>query len=278
MSTDDCPLHKLEIRHTGALWGSHAVLNDISLEIKSGDFHFLSGPNGSGKSTLLTLLSRVQIPNLKTELMGTEAGIFLDGKDINSFKRKALSQKVAYLSQNEACTWDYSVKEAVLFGRFCRTQIDGHYTKQDYMVTESVLEKLGIQSLAQRSITELSGGEWQKVRIARALCQEPDFLLLDEPVANLDFSYQTELLNLLKKTAQEDKIGILISIHDLNTAARFAKTITLLSKLNSQNTSQNQYFTGTVSDTMTEEVLSQTYGVNFKLYPHPADKTPQVYL
>ena len=272
----------LEIEQVNAFWGDHEVLRSISLKLESGDFHFLTGPNGSGKSTLLSIMAGVQIPTLRVQKYGSRdkkgTEVLLEGTDIKTFSRKILSQKIAYLSQYEERVWDYSVREVVLNGRFCRTGFNAGFVKEDFEVTDACMEAVGITELSERSVCSLSGGEWQKVRIARALCQEPDFMLLDEPVANLDFGFQDELLTFLQKLSSRKKIGLLVSIHDLNLAARFAKKMTLLKKINRLAQGEEQYFTGSPSEVMNVELLEKTYGTSFASFIHPGFNTPEVYV
>lgn len=232
-------------------YGNKPILNGASLMIDRGQFTILSGPNGSGKSTLLNYIHEKSMPELKDP--------------------KIRAAKIAYLYQNEYSAWNYRVRDFVLLGRYCHTNYSGFYVKNDYMVTDEVIEQVQIENLKNCFIHELSGGEFQKVRIARCLAQKTDFLLLDEPVANLDFGYQKELLDLMKNISREQNMGICATIHDINTAAIYADTLVLLPKLSPS-------IMGTVDEVLTSENLQKTYGVNVHLYEHPVYKVKQVYL
>lgn len=221
------------------------VLNSVTISVPEKSLICLAGPNGCGKSTLLNYLHK----NCRIE-----------GKNITSPKERA--KTIACMQQSESSLWDYTVRDFVLMGRYCHTSFSGLYTDNDYMVTDSVLKQVQISDLADKNINSISGGEFQKARIARCLAQEPAFLLLDEPVANLDFSYQEEILSFLKSISRSKNMGILISIHDINLAARFADRLALLPKL-------SPLIMGTVEETLTEENLKKTYGSNFKTFIHP---------
>lgn len=252
-------MDEIKVCNLNAGWNQKQVLFNTSLCIKKGDFVCLSGPNGSGKSTLLSIMAGIQ----------TEP-VFGDIKKsvpIFSLNIRQRAKTVSYMQQKEFPAWDYSVKDIVLMGRFPHTNFTGFYSKADFYAADKAIEKLGIENLADRSILELSGGEFQKARIARAIAQETEFMLLDEPVAGLDFTYQEELLSLLKSTAEEEKTGILISIHDINTAARFAQKLALLPK-------SKPCIFGAPKQIMTKENLSAAYNANIEICTHPVYKTP----
>lgn len=243
--------NSLSVSNVFFSYGEKPVLQGASLTIERGQITLLTGPNGSGKSTLLNYIHRNSM------------------SDVEDPKTRA--KILAYLCQNESVTWNYKVKDLVLMGRYCHTNYSGFYTKFDYMVADEIMEQVQIGELKERFIHELSGGEMQKVRIARCLAQKPDFLLLDEPVANLDFGYQKDLLDLVKRLSREQNMGICATIHDINTAVLFADTMVLLPKLSPS-------IMGTVDEVMTYENLKKTYGVDVQLYEHPIYKVQQVCL
>lgn len=299
----------LSIQGVTASWGDDVVLKDISLSIKSGEVVCLTGPNGSGKSTLLTLLAGIKSSDLKVAFSSDEknddvcngknnfnksnCGVFFNDKDISKLNRKEIAKHISYLVQNETSSWNYKVKDVVLTGRFCHTNASGNYSADDYKIADDVMKKLGIEPLSERNVFSLSGGEFQKVRIARSLAQEADFLLLDEPVANLDFGYEAELLNTIRTFAHKGRIfsdmvktlqqsqcmggtGVLVSIHDLNTAARFADRIVLLSKISSKG--EQVVVSGRVEDVLVPEVLEKVYGSKFGTFIHPEYGCVQVFV
>lgn len=269
----------LSIQGVTASWGDDVVLKDISLSIKSGEVVCLTGPNGSGKSTLLTLLAGIKSSDLKVAFSSndkTNCGVFFNDKDISKLNRKEIAKHISYLVQNETSSWNYKVKDVVLTGRFCHTNASGNYSADDYKIADDVMKKLGIAPLSERNVFSLSGGEFQKVRIARSLAQEADFLLLDEPVANLDFEYESELLSIIKCLSHNEKTGVLVSIHDINTAARFADKIILLPKISDRK--EQHFFEGSPEQVLTPEILHEVYGSNFGTFIHPEYKCVQVFI
>lgn len=227
------------------------VLANVNLSLQSGEFVCLCGPNGSGKSTLLSIIAGLSSINLQYS-----GSILLDDKDVRGLKAFERAKNISYMQQSETSTWDFSVFDYVLQGRFAHSQ-GGHYNKADEDVVSSVLEQLKLQDFAWRTLHTLSGGEFQKVRIARALAQEPVFMLLDEPAANLDYVYEPHLMDFLKKLAHQKNIGILISVHDINLAKAYADKVMLLPP-------QKNVLVGAPSDIMTLENLKITFGVEFQ--------------
>nr|MCR4952736.1 ABC transporter ATP-binding protein [Treponema sp.] len=167
--------------------GTKKILNGVSLELKKGEVVCLCGPNGCGKSTLLSVMAGTEAPGIKVTAGATP---------IKSLPPKARAKIISYMAQEEKSMWDFSVFDIVLSGRFCYTK-NGNYSAQDKLAATEAINQLGITELAQKSVFEISYGEFQKARIARALCQNSDFLLLDEPTANLDFVYEPKLLEIL---------------------------------------------------------------------------------
>lgn len=229
----------------------NSVLSNISVSLKPGDFSCLCGPNGAGKSTLLRALS--------------------DSCKIVNQKEKA--KRISIMFQNESPLWDYSVFDTVLSGRFCHTGKLGNYTKKDYEITWDVINEFGLESLAGKSVHQISGGEYQKVRLARSFAQGAVYLLLDEPLSSLDFIASENLMNILKEKSSKEKKAVLVSIHDINTAARFADKVILLSK---KSLSGQMCFSGNVETVFTSENLSSVYGANVKVWKHPELNVPQI--
>lgn len=227
------------------------VLSDISFSLEPGDFVCLCGPNGAGKSTLLHALA--------------------DSAAIKNVKERA--KKISFLTQNENALWDYTVFDTVLSGRFCYTGKLGNYTREDFKIAEKVIKNFGLEALSEKSVHQISGGEFQKVRLARSFAQGSDFLLLDEPLSSLDFVSSESLMNLLKEKCFEQNKAVLVSIHDINMAARFADKVLLLGKC--QNEKQ-LCFQGSVQNVLTSENLSAVYNTKVKTFFHPELKIPQI--
>lgn len=254
-----------------ASYGSKKVLNNISISINQGDFVCLCGPNGSGKSTLLKILCGVEKgSSSKLKITGdTGFPIIKDEKFISLLKDKNqqyIAQNISYLEQSEFFAWNTTVFNMILTGRFAFSKIA--YSKNDYEIVYETASYLGIDNLLERDIQSLSGGEFQKCRIARSIVQSPKFLLLDEPTANLDILFETELLQKLKDIAKNKNIGILISIHNINAASRFAQKIALLTK--------SGLIFGTPSQIITQENIDLTYGEGLNIYMHPIWNCKQI--
>ncbi len=193
------------------------VLKEIDLELDEGEIMAVIGPNGSGKSTLLKCLDNILEP---------ESGeVYLDGSPIDAYQRTDLSKKIGYVPQVEEKSFPKTVFDTVLMGR--KPYISWKPSEKDLTVVKDLLEELGLKDIAMRDVHELSGGQRQKVFIARALAQRPDILLLDEPTNSLDLKHQLEVLDIIKNQTEEG-IGVIMAIHDLNMAVRYSDEITML--------------------------------------------------
>ncbi len=235
-----------------ASYGNKTILSDISLSLSQGEFVCLCGPNGAGKSTLLSILAGVPDGRLKV----TGAPLPL--------RRRDLARTIAYLQQNEYSEWDFTVHDYVLQGRYAYTKY-GHYTTADHKIVDDVLSELKLTQFENRNIHSLSGGEFQKVRLARALAQTPQYLLLDEPASNLDYVYEPHLMQLLSDTAHKKNLCVLAAVHDINLAARFADRIILLPPASAiPGGSKKSVLSGAPSDIMNTDNLKYTFGVDFE--------------
>lgn len=274
-------MSELKIEKLSASYADKTVLCDVSLSLQQGDFVCLCGPNGAGKSTLLSVMAGVPEAGLKVS--GQVEWFRYDAAhgssnlcNLTKLPRREAARLVAYLQQNEYSEWDFLVRDYVLQGRYAYTKRSifgagpANYAAADYEVVDGVLGELGLSDFSQRNIHELSGGEFQKIRLARALAQTPDFLLLDEPAANLDYVFEPHLMQLLCDTAHAKNIGILAAVHDINLAARFADKILLLPPATSAaNTAtsdmpKKSVLFGTPSDIMNTDNLKYTFGVDFE--------------
>jgi iron complex transport system ATP-binding protein len=195
------------------------VLRDINLSVRAGELLVLAGPNGSGKTTLLKTAGGL-LPPLKGKVM-------INGKEISGMKPRERAARTAFLFQGRDSPWPFTVRETVSQGRFARQGWLGGETGEDREAVAAALEKADLSGLAERPITELSGGELQRVYIARCIAQGAAFLLLDEPENNLDPKYAFMILTLLADLAAEGR-GAILSLHDLRLASRFAHRIALL--------------------------------------------------
>ncbi len=207
----------LQINRLAFSYNSHPVLRDITFSLKRGQIMAVVGVNGAGKSTLLKCINRILKPQT--------GSVLIDDMNAEGISQRALARRVSYTPQRPHME-NLTVFDAVLLGR--RPHINGRSTLHDHQVTRKTIEIMNLQQLALRPMRELSGGEVQKVVIARALSQQPEVLLLDEPTSHLDMKNAIEVISLLKRIAFNQKISILAAMHDLNMALRFADAFLLI--------------------------------------------------
>jgi iron complex transport system ATP-binding protein len=204
----------------------------------------LLGPNGSGKSTLLKCLNRILKPKIGT--------ILVKERNAKELGLKELARFFAYVPQSAAYAFPSTVFDTVLLGR--RPHVHWGVGARDKEIVSQMLVLLDLEDMAFRQFNELSGGERQKVLLARALAQEPEILLLDEPTSNLDLRHQLEVLNLIESLAREKKISAIMAMHDLNLASRFSDKIIMLKE-------GQVYAVGEPASVLTPENIKSVYGV-----------------
>jgi len=221
------------------------VLKDISFEIKRGEFFGIVGPNGSGKTTLLKIMDGI----LKPE----EGEVYYGKTTIHKLARKEIARRISYVPQEHELPFAFTVEETVLMGRYSHLGILGIEGKRDREIAKIAMEKCKVFHLRERIVTEISGGEKQRVVIARALAQEAEVMLLDEPTAHLDLSSAIEIMNLLKNLQEKEKKTVVIASHDLNLLSNFSNRIMLIA--------EGRIISIDVpSRILTEDVLKRVYG------------------
>ena len=237
------PAKAIEIKNISFSYGKNKVLKGISFDAQPGDCVGILGNNGAGKSTLITCLNKILAP---------ETGeVYIDGQDILKMGRMESARRISYVAQKNEIS-QMTVFDSVLLGR--RPYIKWAVTKEDIGICNTVIEQLGMAQFKLRYIDELSGGELQKVMLARALVQQPKLLLLDEPTSNLDPKNQHEMLTLIQGLARERNISVLIVIHDLNLALRYCNKFLLIR--------DGVVFRFGDASVITEEAISVVYGIN----------------
>jgi len=198
-------------------YNSHKILDDLNVMVDDSEILGLVGPNGSGKTTLIKCIDRILKP---------KGSILLDGKEIENMSRQEVARQIGYVPQSSSTPLATTVFDTVLMGR--RPHISWRVTDADLDKVAEVLERLHLGDLAMRDFSQLSGGQKQKVLIARALAQEPAVLLLDEPTSNLDMKHQLEVMETVSSLVKEKNISAVMAIHDLNLAARFSDRLVML--------------------------------------------------
>jgi iron complex transport system ATP-binding protein len=192
-------------------YNSHPVLDGIDFSVAPGEILAVLGPNGVGKTTLLKCINSIHRPG--------GGAVRVDAKDVLALSPMEIARAVGYVAQRTA-TPHVTAFDAVLMGR--RPHVRWKVSRQDLVVVDAALKQLGLEELSMRPIDQMSGGELQKVAIARALVQEPRLMLLDEPTSSLDLKNQVEILALLRRVVDGHGIAAVMTMHDLNTAFRYA--------------------------------------------------------
>jgi len=251
----------LEVRLLSAAYGERIVLEDVSLSIKPGEVVAVIGPNGAGKSTLIRVVSGV--------LPARAGTIQINGQDITRLAYMQRARHLAVVPQARQLPGDFSVYQTVLLGRTPYLGWLGQPGKSDHEQVYWAMERTQTLELAERRVGELSGGEQQRVLLARALAQDTPVLLLDEPTTHLDLEHQSRILNLIRKLASETRRAILMVIHDLNLAGLYADRIALfmLGRLHA---------VGTPNQVLTGANLASVYHIAVDVIPHPDYGTPLV--
>jgi iron complex transport system ATP-binding protein len=243
-------------------YGERRVLDGISLAVEKGEMIGILGPNGSGKTTLLKILSAVLYGSGKVEL---------NGKNIRSYGRRELSRLFAVVPQESQINFPFTVAEIVLMGRASHHSPLCLEGERDLEAARKSLEATETAALADRYLHELSGGEKQRVMIARALAQEPEILLLDEPAAFLDLKHQVRVFELMRRLNRERGLTIVAALHDLNLAALFFPRLALLS-------GGKIYRDGPARDVLSEKNIEEVYGVRVRVELDASLERPQVFL
>jgi iron complex transport system ATP-binding protein len=225
------------------------ILRNVSFDFESG-FIGIIGPNGAGKTTLLRMISGYLVPDA--------GSVMLDGADIRSIDVKTRARKMALVPQNYALEYDFTVLETVLMGRNPHKRLFEADTKEDYALAMDSIRKAGIEHLKDRSILGLSGGEWQRMVIARALCQQSGILLLDEPVSSLDIRHQVGILDMVwELTRKKDLIAVCV-MHDLNLTYNYCDRVFLMKD-------GCVYAKGTPEEVLTRQKVQDVYGVKVEI-------------
>ncbi len=251
----------LEINNIVFGYKENEILQDISLKLASGEILGIIGPNGSGKSTLIKIISGVIYP--------WSGEVLVKNRPLVSYSRRSFAKMVSCVSQETDTDFPFTVRELVAMGR---TPYLGRFSiekKRDKEVVKDAMDLTGISSYANRFPCELSGGERHRVIIARALAQEPDILLLDEPTAHLDLHHQVEINSLIMKLKREKRVGIIYVTHDINSAALCCDRIAVIrcGKIHVE---------GPPLQIITAENIQQVYGCEVLVDINPQTAMPRV--
>ena len=234
------------------------ILKGINIEVDNKEVVGIIGPNGSGKSTLLKCIYRVLKPN--------DGAILLDEVDIKDMTVKESSKKLAVLSQHNNYNFDFTVKDIVLMGRSPHKKFMERDNKEDYDIVNEALKKVDMLEFKDRSFQSLSGGEQQRVILARALAQQPQCLILDEPTNHLDIKYQLQLMRIVKNL----NIEVIAAIHDLNIAAMYCDRLFVMKD-------GQIVASGTPQDILTKELIKEIYEIDVDIIKDSKNQTHILY-
>jgi iron complex transport system ATP-binding protein len=254
---------KLETVKLSLAYGHNVVVRELTFQVTPGEMVGLIGPNGSGKSTVIKALSHIISPS--------SGKVLVAGRDITRIPRAELARLVGVVPQMPLLPSTFSAFEIVLMGRNPHLRLFQHESAGDMAITWEAMGRTNTRSLAERKIGELSGGEIQRLVIARVLAQQPKSILLDEPTSNLDINHQVEILDLIKGLCRQDNLTVVITLHDLNLAAQYCDRLVLLN--------QGQvHAQGTPAEVINERNVAEVYGAEGCVYTHPVNGLPTVLL
>ncbi len=266
---DDGGIRVSDVNH---LYDRVLVLDEVTLNLKRGSVTTLLGPNGCGKTTLLKVINGLLKPN--------GGAVTVEGKDVAIMNPKELAKTIGHVSQIHKTSFPFSVLDVVLTGRMPYISAFSMPGDGDLEIAERSLSKVGMGHLSQRPYTQISGGERQLTMIARALAQEPRFLILDEPTSYLDFKNQVLVLKMVTELARKGDFTVVMTLHDPNHALMFSDEVVLMRKLargsdeNGGGLRGDEPLRGNVvafgrpSEVMTPEKIAEAYGIEVEILEH----------
>jgi iron complex transport system ATP-binding protein len=247
-------MHIVDIKNILLKYRNNNIINDISFTVGAGEFFFFFGPNGAGKTTLLKIIS-----GLLKNYRGT---VYIAEKDIRDYSRRDLSRVLAIVPQQIEIGFPFSVAETVIMGRTPHLGILGLEDDTDYAIAYEAMKFTEVAHLGNRKLHQLSGGELQRVLIARAICQQPKLILLDEPTTALDPAHQLKIMDLMEKFRQEQGTTIIMASHDLNLASMYGDRLMLLKE-------GRVVRTGASRTVLVKDILETSYGCRMEVDQSP---------
>jgi iron complex transport system ATP-binding protein len=253
----------LELENITLGYGKRTVLRDINLSVVPGEMVGIVGPNGSGKSTLIKGVCRLLTPK--------GGHVLINGHDVAQINRAELARLVAVVPQTPNLPDTYTAFEIVLMGRTPHLGMLRFEGGKDFDIAWRAMEMTRTQSIAERRMDEISGGEKQRLIIARALAQQPRLILMDEPTSHLDINYQIETLDFTKGLCRDQNMAAVAVLHDLNLAAQYCDRLVLLSE-------GRIYAEGSPEDVITAQNIKEVYGADVCISPHPINNLPVMFI
>lgn len=252
-------MEAISVKNLKVSYENNTIIKDMTLSIPKGKISIIIGANGCGKSTLLKTISRIN--------KAKKGEIYINNKNIKHVKEKNIAKEVAFLPQGPVCPSGLTVRELVAYGRFPHQKMIGGLNGHDKEVINWAIKETGLSDFADTEVENLSGGQRQRAWIAMVLAQETEIIMLDEPTTYLDMSYQLEVLEVLQKLNREKNITVVIVLHELNNACRFANNIIGLKK-------GKIVCEGKPMDVITKENLKEIYGIEASLNVSEDGKYP----
>ncbi len=243
-------MEAISVEKLSVAYEDNLIIDNMNLSIPKGEISIIIGANGCGKSTLLKTIARIIKPQ--------SGEIFINKKDIKKQKEQYIATQIAFLPQGPICPSGITVRELVSYGRFPHQKMIGGLKSHDKEIIGWAIEETGLKDFADREIDNLSGGQRQRAWIAMTLAQETDIIMLDEPTTYLDMSYQLEVLEVLERLNKKNDITVVIVLHELNNACRFASNIIALKQ-------GKIICRGIPKEVITVENLREIYGIDAKL-------------
>ena len=251
----------LSLQNISAGYGGGLVLRNVTADIGAGEFVGMVGPNGCGKTTLLRVISGV--------LPFREGRVQFGNRNVGDIGRRELARTMAYLMQNLSLDLDFTVREVALMGRSPHVPRLGGETEKDFQITQRAMDLADVSHLADRPITEVSGGERQRAFIAMCLAQEPEVFLLDEPTSHLDIGHQLSILDLIARLNRQTGVTVIAVFHDLNLAAEYCRRLLVLDR-------GCIAASGTPLEVLTPEIVAKVYGATVRIERNPLSDKPHV--
>lgn len=258
---------KLSVAGLSRVIGDNVLVHNAGFEVPSGQIVALVGPNGAGKSTLLRMVSATQRPDVVPDQVAS-ACVELDGVDLLTIRRRERARRVALVEQEARAEFALSVRQVVELGRIPYQSVFG-LSEDDGQVVDDVLDLTDTRKFVDREMATLSGGEQQRVQLARALAQQPDLLLLDEPTNHLDIKAQLDTLALLRDVVRAEGLTVVAALHDLNHAAAHCDQVVVLE-------GGSVRAVGPVETTLRPDLIEGVYGVEVDVLTHPRTGRPLI--
>ncbi|CAM3616581.1 petrobactin ABC transporter ATP-binding protein YclP [Aeromicrobium ponti] len=250
----------VDVINVSKQYGSKYVVENVSVSIPKGKITSFIGPNGAGKSTLLSMISRL--------ISADEGEILIEGKRLDQCKSKDLAKQISILKQSNNISIRLTIRELVSFGRFPYSQ--GRLTKEDWKFVDEAIDYMELKDIENKYLDQLSGGQKQRAYIAMVIAQNTDYILLDEPLNNLDMKHSVQIMKVLRRLTQEMGKTVIIVIHDINFASTYSDYIVALKN-------GKVVKAGTTDEIISSPVLKEVYDMNIQIHEFNCQKFCMVF-